>query len=103
MGQYYDHTSDIYSFGVVIYEIFSRILPYTDVESLLSVSELQVSPEQIDSQEKIDNYLSKGYQLTQNGTLVLAEFKSLEAKDQICEVFIIFELKTFKFGLINNV
>lgn len=87
MGQYYDHTSDIYSFGVVIYEIFSRILPYTDIESLLSVSEFHVTPEQIDTQEKIDAYLNKGYQLTQTGSLLLREFRSLEAKDQICEVF----------------
>jgi hypothetical protein len=39
MGTIYDQSSDIYSFGVVIYEIFSRILPFTNMPELLKGDE----------------------------------------------------------------
>jgi serine/threonine protein kinase len=38
-GRSYDERSDLYSLGIVIYEIFSRVLPFTNIPSLLHVTE----------------------------------------------------------------
>jgi serine/threonine protein kinase len=45
MGNSYCELSDIYSFGIVIYEIYSRILPFTNVSSILTTTEKILTPD----------------------------------------------------------
>jgi hypothetical protein len=45
MGNQYCELSDIYSFGVVMYEIYSRILPFTNVTSILNTTEKILTPD----------------------------------------------------------
>jgi serine/threonine protein kinase len=57
----YDQQSDIYSYGIVVYEIFARILPYTDMTEYISVKEFQLSPEDLANTAKLNMLLETGY------------------------------------------
>jgi serine/threonine protein kinase len=46
-GVNYDESSDIYSLGIVIYEIFARILPFTNIESIQVIRDVILTDNQI--------------------------------------------------------
>jgi serine/threonine protein kinase len=87
-GEHYDERSDIYSFGMVLYEIFSgylqfhlrflslsffnyfltylqcftfSILPYTDQSSFIVKLSVKLTDEQMENQELISQYEAQGY------------------------------------------
>lgn len=67
----YNHKSDVYSYGIVVYEIFARILPYTDMTEYISVKEFALSAEDLANQAKIAMLLDTGYTVKGNkGTLI---------------------------------
>jgi serine/threonine protein kinase len=69
-GKYYDYKSDVFSFGVVMYEIFARILPYTNISSLLHVSTTHVGLDKIDTEEKVEALRNLGYEVRREEIVV---------------------------------
>jgi serine/threonine protein kinase len=54
-GRPYDESSDVYSFGIIVYEIFSRCMPFSNIESLLVQKEVQLTESQVDTPEKLQD------------------------------------------------
>jgi serine/threonine protein kinase len=62
----YNYKSDIYSYGIVVYEIFARILPYTDMTEYISIKEFALSAEDMANQAKISLLIDTGYTIKGN-------------------------------------
>lgn len=62
----YDEQSDIYSYGIVVYEIFARILPYTDMTQYITVNEFNLTEEDMNDHAKINFLLETGYTIKNN-------------------------------------
>ena len=61
MGNYYNEASDIYSFGVVIYEIFSCTLPFTNISDILVNKVVDINVNDIDQIKEYENF---GYEVS---------------------------------------
>lgn len=67
----YDERSDIYSFGVVVYEIMSRILPFTEFDEFLQKTEQPLTEEQLNNSELIRQLEGAGFEI--RGTKAVRE------------------------------
>lgn len=61
MSGFYDETSDIYSFGMVLYEIFYRVIPFSDMEEY--IFKVFVEPP---NPEKFNYYAENGFVIQDN-------------------------------------
>lgn len=59
-GTYYNESSDIYSFAMVVYEIFNRTLPFSDMNDYIVKSELVVKDHQDTASLEADGYVVRG-------------------------------------------
>jgi len=67
----YDERSDIYSFGVVVYEVMSRVLPFTEFDEFLQKTEQQLTEEQLNNIDLLKQLEGAGFEI--RGTKAVRE------------------------------
>jgi serine/threonine protein kinase len=79
----YDESSDIYSLGIVFYEIFFRTLPFTDASHLL-ITTVSPLPPDIATKE-VEALVAQGWEVDlTNSQISKSEFNVMVAKQEIC-------------------
>lgn len=84
-GTNYNEMCDVYSFGIVIYEIYTRVLPFSDVPEFLVMKEQLLTPEQLAMPDRVEALVQQGFTITGNRA-VLMEFDVLHAKECVMEL-----------------
>jgi serine/threonine protein kinase len=59
----YDERSDIYSFGVVAYEVMSRILPFTEFDEFLQKTEQPLTDDQLNNPDLLKQLEGAGFEI----------------------------------------
>lgn len=69
--------------GIVVYEIYSRILPFTNIPSLFFTTTNKIDYHKMTSDE-LEHLRLNGYEINVNENIAIKyEFKTLDAKEQI--------------------
>jgi len=82
-GPRYDHRLDIYSYGMTLFELCSRKLPFTEFEEFVDREAKKLSPDQIINPEFIAKLTEQGWEIKGDMTAVKETFKTQTIKTKI--------------------
>eukprot|EP01125_Pyxidicula_operculata_P003691 TRINITY_DN1493_c0_g1_i5.p2 TRINITY_DN1493_c0_g1~~TRINITY_DN1493_c0_g1_i5.p2 ORF type:complete len:2132 (-),score=469.27 TRINITY_DN1493_c0_g1_i5:6801-13196(-) len=82
----YDHRVDIYSYGVVLWEIATRAFPYDEMEQFKVKREEKLTPQQLEDSALVRDMTAAGWNINLNtGEAVHIDYNKYEIIEQILE------------------
>eukprot|EP01130_Rhizamoeba_saxonica_P016297 TRINITY_DN7505_c0_g1_i1.p1 TRINITY_DN7505_c0_g1~~TRINITY_DN7505_c0_g1_i1.p1 ORF type:complete len:1687 (-),score=329.77 TRINITY_DN7505_c0_g1_i1:29-5089(-) len=82
----YDESSDTYSFGIIVYEVFSRLLPFSEYTEYLITKTEDLTEEQLNDESLMKIFENGGWIIdVENSMAICEEWNVIKVKDEIIE------------------